>query len=252
MDNFGIIIQARTGSTRLPQKMVLPFYDGKCIIRILLERMKLEFNEIPVIVATTTNTGDDIIADITAGNNCLSFRGSEEDVLDRFISAAETFGLSTVARVCADNPFIDMKGIRTLLEYLAINPETDYVTFARRDGTPAMKTHYGFWAEAVRVDALKKSASLTTDKLYHEHVTNFIYANRDIFKVDYLAIPEEIDNNNRIRLTLDTAEDFEMQKDIFAKVMEKGEITTDNVLDIINGNPEYFERMEKQIIRNSK
>lgn len=252
MDNYGIIIQARTGSTRLPKKMILPFYNGKCIIQILLERLKQEFREMPVIVATTTNANDDIIADITVKSNCLSFRGSENDVLDRFISAADKFRLTTVARVCADNPFIDMKGIGTLLDYLANNMGTDYVTFARRDGTPAMKTHYGFWAEAVRVDALKKTASLTTEKLYHEHVTNFIYANKDIFKVDYLPIPEEIDSNNRIRLTLDTAEDFEMQKEIFAEVMKMGGISISNVLDVINGNPEYFERMEKQIIRNSK
>lgn len=252
MNSWGIIIQARTGSTRLPKKMILPFNKDKCIIQILLERLNREFTDIPVIVATTVNHADDIIADIASGSNCKVFRGSEEDVLQRFISAAEQFGVNYIVRICADNPFLDMHGIRTLIEYADKNNDSDYVTFAKRDGTPAMKTHYGFWAEAVTLEALKKAASLTSEKLYHEHVTNFIYTNKDIFRVNYLPIPENIDNNSRIRLTLDTREDFEMQKEIFAKVMEEGEINIDNVMKVVESNRDYYTMMEKQIIRNSK
>lgn len=252
MGNCGIIIQARTGSTRLPKKMILPFYNGNCIIRILLERLKKEFNDIPVIVATTQNTNDDIIAGIAEYCKCNVFRGSENDVLNRFISAAETYGITDIVRVCADNPFLDMEGIKTIIRKLADTPNADYVTFAKKDGTPAMKTHYGFWAEAVRFDSLLKVSSLTPEKLYHEHVTNFIYSNKDIFNVSYIPVPEYIDKNNRIRLTLDTIEDFEMQKEIFSKVMEAGGINIENVMKFIEQNQEYYEMMEKQIIRNSK
>lgn len=252
MDNWGIIIQARTGSTRLPRKMVLPFYEGKCIIEILLERLGREFTDIPVILATTVSQGDDIIAEIALRSGCRLFRGSEDDVLQRFISAADEFGISRIVRICADNPFLDMQGIRELIGYAGENSDVDYVTFAKSDDTPAMKTHYGFWAEAVSLDALKKAASLTSEKLYHEHVTNFIYANRDIFRVSYLPIPEYLDNNSRIRLTLDTIEDFDMQKEIFSKVMQAGGISIDNVMTVIEGNTDYYSMMEKQIIRNSK
>lgn len=253
MNNWGIIIQARTGSTRLPRKMVLPFYNNKGIIEILVERLKKNIPaNIQIIVATTDNERDDIIADAAQQAGCEVFRGSENDVLGRFIAAAEQYGTDRIIRVCADNPFIDMNGIMTLIDYMSRHEEFDYVTFAKANGTPVMKTHYGFWAEAVTINALKKVAELTDDKLYHEHVTNYIYANKDIFNIHFINIPEELDRNNRLRLTLDTQEDFDMQKEIFAKVMEKGGICMDNVMKVIEENPQYYDAMEKQIIRNSK
>ena len=154
---WGIIIQARTGSTRLPQKMILPFCNGKGIFELLLARLTTHFaKRLKIVVATTTATGDDIIANIA----------SRSDVLGRFIAAAEQNAISRIIRICADNPFLDMDSIDRLIETMDDNALTDYVTFAKSDGTPAMKTHYGFWAEAVKRTALERAAAMSDAKLH--------------------------------------------------------------------------------------
>ena len=87
----GIIIQARCGSSRLPNKMVLPFYQSQSILSILLSRLKKKITSTPIIVATTTNLKDDLITTICKQHNIPYYRGSENDVLQRFIDAAEFY-----------------------------------------------------------------------------------------------------------------------------------------------------------------
>lgn len=248
----GIIIQARTGSTRLPRKMALPFYEGKGILQLLLERIRAAVPEgTEVVVATTDAAGDDVICDIARDCGCRIFRGSEEDVLSRFIGAAGHYGLDRVLRICADNPFLDMDCMLNILRLLS-DGVADYYAYATSAGLPSMKTHYGFWCEGVRVDALRRVAGLTSEKLYHEHVTNYIYAHPEIFSLSFTQIPPQLDSNRRIRLTLDTAEDFAMQQQIYARVMQLGGISTDRVMQVLESDPAYYERMEQQIKSNSK
>ncbi|HNX57329.1 MAG TPA: hypothetical protein PKO30_17160, partial [Prolixibacteraceae bacterium] len=83
MSNLGIILQARTGSTRMPEKVILPFFEGKSILDLLIEKVKKL--GIPAVLATTVNPSDDRICDLAARHDFPVFRGSENDVLDRFI-----------------------------------------------------------------------------------------------------------------------------------------------------------------------
>lgn len=256
MDNagkWGIIIQARTGSTRLPRKMVLPFYDGKGVFELLLQRIVARFAGVmPVVVATTGCPSDDILVDLAGKVGASVFRGDEADVLGRFIGAARRFGIANVVRVCADNPFLDMDDIKCLVDGMDSDGGVDYITYARADGTPAMKTHYGFWAEAVRLDALQRVAAATSDKLYHEHVTNYVYSHPEDFNLRFLPIPHELDVNTRLRLTLDTEEDFKLLQTIYAHVASTGNVCIGNVIDAVDRLPGCYEEMEKQIRRNSK
>lgn len=247
----GIIIQARTNSSRLPNKMTLPFYEGKGILQLLLERIMHSMASVPVIVATTESKSDDRICHVAEECGCDTFRGDEQDVLSRFIGAAGTYGLDRVIRICADNPFLDMASLAHITTLLRDGGK-DYYAYATSDGTPTMKTHYGFWCEGVTVAALQKASLLTSDKLYHEHVTNYIYAHPEIFSLQLLRIPEELEQNKRIRLTLDTAQDFEMQKQIYRETMECGGITIDNVMKVLQASPRYYETMEQQIRKNTK
>ena len=108
MNDIKIIIQARTGSTRLPQKMILPFYENEGIFSLILNRLTSNFKKENIILATSSNPNNDVLAEIARryGINC--FRGSENDVLQRFIDAANQFNATKIIRVCADNPFLDM------------------------------------------------------------------------------------------------------------------------------------------------
>jgi spore coat polysaccharide biosynthesis protein SpsF (cytidylyltransferase family) len=105
MNDIGIIIQARTGSARLPGKTLLPFFEDKSILDIIIENIQNHFQE-KIIIATTQNTQDEKIVEIAKRNKVLWFRGNEENVLKRFIDAAKNFGLNTIIRICGDNPFI--------------------------------------------------------------------------------------------------------------------------------------------------
>lgn len=249
---IGIIIQARTGSTRLPNKMVLPFYDNQGILEILLKRLCAKFGEIKVIVATTNNVNDDIIESVTKGLGLNCFRGDEQDVLGRFIAAAREFNIDKIIRVCADNPFLDMDALETLMrEFKEV--DCDYLAYSTSKNVPSIQTHFGFWAEAVKLNALIFIDKSTSEIIFHEHVTNYIYNNTEKFKIQYLRIPQFMDTNDKIRLTLDTQDDFDLQKIIFNTLMDGDiDISIKNVLDLLNNNMDYYKIMDSQIKLNLK
>ena len=108
MNKLGIIIQARTGSTRLPSKMILPFYGNDGILSILLSRLTLCKLADSIIVETSSLSPDDAICYLVREHRVKCFRGDENEVLDRFIQAARYYGISKIIRFCADNPFLDI------------------------------------------------------------------------------------------------------------------------------------------------
>lgn len=250
---IGIVLQARTGSTRLPKKLILPFYKDDGVFSILLKRIKKTFgNEVKIIVATTTSSNDDVIANIALSLDVSVYRGSESDVLSRFVGAAETCGVSDIIRICADNPFLDMQSLRKLIDLFS-ESDSDYLAYATSENIPTIKTHFGFWAEAVKLQALKKIVAITNESLYHEHVTNYIYTHKDQFSIDFIYVPEEVELHKNIRLTLDTMIDFELQKDLYAKMIDNGiDITINNIINLLDLNKELYELMEKEIRSNTK
>ena len=259
MNEIKIIIQARTGSTRLPQKMILPFYENEGIFSLILKRLTSSVKKENIILATSTNENNNVLVEIAKNYRINYYRGSENDVLQRFIDAAKEFDADKIIRVCADNPFLDIDFLNFLLENFA-KSDCDYMSFKTSNNIPTIKTHYGFWAEAVTLNALKKcndviSCRLNSQdaRLYHEHVTNFIYANPDDFNIKFFNIPEEIDSHNDIRLTIDTKIDFDIQKEIFNKIYkEKPNFNALDVLNFLNENKEYLEIMKEEISKNQK
>lgn len=246
---LGIIIQARAGSTRLPNKMLKPFYKNKTILDILLQRIVKNVNPMPIVVATSKEKKDDGIYDIPVRNGVSCFRGNELDVLNRFIGAAKTNNLTSCIRICADNPFLSMEKLIQLINYVQTS-SADYVSFKMDDGTPSIKTHYGFWAEYITLSALEKINNLTDEKLFHEHVTNYAYSNPKKFNVDFLPIDDFIQKST-IRLTVDTAQDFETAKYIYSELMSKNlEIEPVNIIPLIT--EEIRNRMQFQMQQNSK
>ncbi|MEN9303858.1 MAG: hypothetical protein RL264_2287 [Bacteroidota bacterium] len=244
---IGFIIQARTESTRYPNKIVLPFYQEDSIITLLLKKLKSNF-DLPIILATSTKTSNDIIEKIAIENDVSCFRGSENDVLQRFIDAAEKFNLTYIIRICSDNPFIDVERIQLLLNFFNENQELDYISFLVKN-TPSIKTHFGFWSEIVSLEALKRVKSLTNDGFYFEHVTNFIYTNPSSFKIEWIDEQKEL--NESIRTTVDTQEDFSIVSQLFEKSMEQ-KWNLDNLIDFLSAQDELLEKMYKQIHSNSK
>jgi spore coat polysaccharide biosynthesis protein SpsF len=246
------LIQARLGSARLPAKMVLPFYEGHSILELLIDKLKDYFRDIPAILATSINPANDLLENVAKEKGIYCFRGSEEDVLQRFIDAAHLFGVEQIIRVCADNPFLDITELQWLMRFVDSN-NFDYVSF-KFNGLPCIKTHFGFWAEAVKVNALCKVQQMTNVSLYHEHVTNFIYENPTFFSIHFLEPNDKLQNHNNIRMTLDTIEDFRNLSEIYASLRNiYGEsFGIDEIIKFLNENPHYKDLMEEEIKRNVK
>jgi spore coat polysaccharide biosynthesis protein SpsF (cytidylyltransferase family) len=145
----GIIIQARTRSTRLPDKVILPFFEDRSILEIILNRFLQAFPGIPLIVATGSGNADDRIECIV--DRCSParlFRGDESNVLKRFIEAAEANNINSIMRVCSDNLFIDMLLAKSLFS-IGEKINADYLSFKLEGELPVIKSHQGLYSELV-------------------------------------------------------------------------------------------------------
>jgi spore coat polysaccharide biosynthesis protein SpsF len=241
-----IILQVRVGSTRLPHKVLLPFSEQKSILDVIQE--KLSFTE-RIVIATTTNPMDDIIEQYAYQHNLKCFRGSEHNVLKRFIEAAEFYGYSKIIRICSDNPFLDKLAIQQLFE-MEEDTKSDYISF-KVNNSPSIKTHFGFWGEWVSLEALKRIAEITENAFYYEHVTNYIYEHPNLFKIRWLDVDNRLKNRDNIRLTIDTQEDFERASKIYADLKHE-EITIPIVVQYLDKHPEIIQSMEYSINHNQK
>ena len=233
----GIIIQARTGSTRLHNKILLPFYGKQRIIDILIGNIKQACIGRTIVLATTNRPQDDILAEVAREAGICCYRGDEDNVLDRFIRAAATFGLDRFIRVCSDNPFL--------------RPDSFLTFFAEHDARPADYIAYGF-AELTTADALRRAAAATQEKLYIEHVTIYLYTHPEAFSIRLLPLPDELEGRLDLRFTLDTMEDFTLLQELYATFYEQTDRSVHALLRLVEAHPEYRAKMLENIARNEK
>lgn len=249
--NIGIIIQARMGSTRLPGKILKPFYGGKTLLETLLENLH-KVNGVKVIVATSVNENNDQLETFLRERNELVYRGSENDVLDRFIKAAEENNVEGIVRICSDNPFMDWQGVAKLVEK-AKTSDADYIGF-RINEKPSILTHFGFWGEYVTLNALKRVYS-TTDlgTPAHEHVTFHVYKHPEEYKCEWIAGPDFLERRVDIRLTIDTPDDLQNALKVYSDLKAKDEnFTLKDVVEYLDAHEEIKQSMIKNIFQNKK
>lgn len=239
------------GSTRMPSKILLPFDGRRSILEIILNRIKHIAGDSQVIVATTTNENDELIVGMAEVCGVECYRGSESDVLSRFIDAAQAYGVDRLVRVCSDNPFLSSEGLQLLMQTLKTT-DADYVGFKVGD-KPSILTHGGFYAEGVTLSALMRVAHDTSLPLYHEHVTNYIYTHPDDFKICWLPADSSLANHPEVRLTIDTPQDFSAASQVFAALSREGDDwNISRVIDAIGRMPSVIDSMKTQIEQNSK
>jgi len=250
--DLAIIIQARTGSTRFPNKTIMPFFEEKSILEIIIEKLQHYFNDIDIILATTTNVNDISIINIAEKKKIKYFRGDENNVLKRFIESAELFNKKNIIRICSDNPFLDMGELKKLIS-ISLNSDYDYISFKTSDNKPTIKTHFGLWAEFTTLHTLKRINSLTTSNIYLEHVTNYIYENPKLFSINLIPIDDIFNDRKDIRLTIDTEEDFIILKNLYKIMSSKHNIfNMSDLLSEIISCPNMLDIMKKQILINTK
>ncbi len=247
----GIIIQARRGSTRLPDKVTRIFYNGSSILELLLKRFK-DMQGYSLCVATTLGSEDDFIADICRQQDVNIYRGSTDNVLERFYSAALKYNIDPVIRICSDNPFVLPSSVNELVAAQRIN-DYDYIGYRLSDNRIGIKTHFGLWAELISVSAMAEVLEIKPENVYFEHVTNYMYSHPEMFNNHFIEVPEYIFSRKDIRLTVDTEDDFLLAEEIYKEYFNKYD-TLDplKLIGLIDRNERWKSMMMKGIIKNEK
>jgi spore coat polysaccharide biosynthesis protein SpsF len=222
------IIQARMGSSRLPGK-VLAEIDGQPLLGILISRVKSSKFLDQIVIATTTETADDILCDWLINEGVEYFRGSERDVLDRFWQCAKLYRADIIVRITADDPLKDSEIIDKALGMLKGSESVDYVSNTLKPTYPE-----GLDVEVFRFSALKKANAEATLASEREHVTPYIWKNRAKFKsLNFEMTP----NLSDWRWTVDKPEDLEFVRSLLRLVGNDIFTGYQDLIETVNKNP---------------
>jgi spore coat polysaccharide biosynthesis protein SpsF len=193
------VVQARMGSQRFPGKMLSQLGEHT-LLDWVLQRVLRSTQVDQVVLATSTNSEDDKLVSAALRLEVDSIRGSETDVLSRFLLAADNSQADLVVRVCADNPFIAPEELdRLIVDHRAKN--VDYS--CNHQQKLSNKYADGFGAEILSHDLLKKLANQTTQQPHREHVTSYIWDNQKEFKINAVTAPAEL-AFPEVKLDIDT------------------------------------------------
>jgi len=193
-----VITQARTGSTRFPNK-IMNRIEGKTLLSIHVDRIKKSQKTNIIIIATTDKKDDDVVEKEAVNSGVFCYRGNELDVLDRFYQAAKPHNPDYVVRLTSDCPLIDPSLIDEIIE-AAINSDVDYCSNTLIESYPD-----GQDVEVFTFGALKKAwknAELTSER---EHVTPYMKKNLRTLNVHSTNMELK-----KVRMTVDEPIDFEV------------------------------------------
>ncbi len=206
---IGCIIQARTTSTRLPNKVLkhLPYNSETTVLEQVVKRVKASKLIDLVIIATTENATDDPIVQLCNENNILVFRGNEDNVLSRYYGAAKMYNLKTIIRITSDCPCIDSNIIDLMIKKFE-DEKYDYLSNVGNRTFP-----HGLDVEIFTFDALEEAYKKATKQIEFEHVTQYICnTHKDDFKIGNYQNATDLSN---IRITLDTEKDYALLCQIY-------------------------------------
>jgi len=237
------------GSSRLPGKVLLDIAGQPMLARVV-ERTRQARKVDEVVVATTTDPSDDAVVALCQRRGYPYYRGSLYDVLDRYYQTAKTFGAEVIVRITADCPLIDPGVIdRTVQEFMLAG-----VDFAANRLPPPWRRTYpiGLDTEVCTFAALERAWREADLPHHREHVMPYLYepatSNQQLpggslfstFRV--LVVNHDVDGDRKslghLRWTVDTAEDLNLIRQIYAHFPGRDDFTWLDVLELVQHNPE--------------
>lgn len=226
------IMQARMGSTRLPGKVLLPL-AGKPLLDWAVERVQRAQLVDELVLATSVEKQDDLLEEFAARRGLACFRGSENDVLDRYYWAAQAFDAQVVVRLTGDNPLVDGEFVDWVVSAYH-DAGADYVA-----AVPGKEWHLpmGLAVEVFSFAALEAAWEEDRNPAWREHVTPYIRRKPDLFRVRYLTAPVDY---SWMRLTVDTPEDMVLMCQIFDH-FENGDFSWQEALNAVQQHPEWID-----------
>ena len=224
------IVQARTGSTRLPGKVLLNLMGEPMLVHEMARIGRSE-RITSTMVATTDLPADDRIVDLCKTQGWQYCRGSEQDVLDRYYQCARKTGADAVVRLTSDCPLIEPAVIDRVIEkFLQDSPHLDYVS----NVFPPRTFPRGLDTEVFSFAALEKSWKEDKNPLLREHVTQYIVQNPEKFRTAGITNSHDLSD---FRWTVDTKEDFRLVTEIYS-YFGHNRFTLNDVLSLIEERPE--------------
>jgi len=232
------IVQARMGSTRLPNKVMSPI-NGVPMIGLLLSRLAKckEVNQI--VLATSTDARNCPLTEYVEKLGFFCISGSEDDVLNRYLQAAQAVNADTIVRVTGDCPLIDPELVDEVIKKFK-NSDLDYLSNTSPPWFPD-----GLDAEVFSLQALQRASNETKESFDLEHVTPYL-RRPEYFKNGALTNTEDLSG---LRWTVDEPKDLEVIKQIFAHFAPNIYFSWTDVLELQRKQPELF-TANYNIIRN--
>jgi len=230
MPKIVCIVQARTGSTRLPGK-VLKLMVGRPMLSHLIDRLKPATLFEEIIIATTTLDQDLPVVELAKQAGVKYYRGDKDDVLSRYVGAAKEAKTDVVVRVTSDCPLIDPVTVDNVVTYF-LHHDFDYVGAGVSTGFPR-----GLDTEVFTWQALLKAHYLGHEKPDREHVTYYIHRHPERFKLGYYQAPPEL-RYPGFRLCVDEENDFRLINEIYQRLYFPGEIIEiKKVIELLKKEP---------------
>ena len=230
------IIQARRGSTRLPDKVFLEL-SNKPLLEHVVNRLKKSDLLQEIIIATTDLPDDNLIQTWANSNNISVFRGSENNVLERYYEAAKKFQIDVIVRITADDPFKDYRLVDEAVRVL-IDNKLDFVCNNNPVSFPE-----GLDVEVLTFNALEVSYNNVISDFDKEHVTQYIHKNKDKFNIANIQNEKDLSFH---RWTLDTIEDYQFAQKIYSELYKEGYVfLREEVLELLEKSPLILELNNK-------
>lgn len=208
--NIITVVQTRMGSTRLPKKVMMPLAGKPLIIR-MLERISSSNNTGTIVVATTQENYDDVLAHMCQKEGYTVFRGSTDDLLDRHYRAGIENNADAVVKIPSDCPLIDSDIITKVIDYyVSHNDKYDYVSNLHPPSYPD-----GNDVEIMSINALGIAWMYASKEFEREHTTPYLWENPDKFRIGNVKWETGLDYSMTHRWTIDYMEDYLFIKEIY-------------------------------------
>ena len=225
------IVQARMGSTRLPGK-VLKNIEGETMLARVVQRLSRSRLIDEILIATTDRVADDAIVEECQRCSVQVFRGDEQDVLDRYFRASQQSKAEAVVRITSDCPLIDPEVTdKTIAAFLKEMP-------AYASNCIVRTYPRGIDTEVLTVQALERCWRTANQPYQRTHVTPYIYEHPDEFRI--LSVTGEKDFSQH-RWTVDTPEDLEFVRAIYARLKDHDDFGAPDVLELLDREPALLE-----------
>jgi spore coat polysaccharide biosynthesis protein SpsF len=226
-----VIIQARMGSTRLPGKVLMPL-AGKPALEHVVERVRAAREVDGFVIATSTLSTDNAVAEYCAARGWPCVRGSEDDVLARFVIALKRHPAEIVVRITGDCPLTDPAMIDQLVGALKNDPRgLDYISNTQAP----RKIPHGLDVEVMRADALLCAGREAAAREEREHVTPYLYRNPALYTLGRIDLPVDLSAH---RWTLDTSDDHALLERVLQE-LTPGAFRWQDTLEVLEKYPKW-------------